>query len=99
MPLIAALVAALEWAAGSIVIRVLLTLGISFASYSGIDVMLTQTQSQIISALGSFGGVTSQLFGVLQVGTAINIIVSAFTTRMLMSGVIGGKLTKMITKS
>lgn len=98
MPLIAALVGALEWATGSFVVQVLISLGISFATYGGIDTMITGVKADALAAFGSMGGVTAQLLGVLQVGTSINIICSAYVTKTVMMGITGGKLTKMITK-
>ena len=99
MPLVAALIGALEWAAGSLVARVLLALGMSFISYQGVDYLLDETKAQMLASFGSLGGVGLQFMGVLQVGTCINIIASALTMRATLAGLSGGTLTKLITKS
>ncbi len=99
MPLfIAALLGALIQGAGTLVGRVLISLGIGYVTYTGIDLMLTTAKDQALSRLGGLGSTVVQLAGVLQVGTCINILASAFMARLLVKGLTDGKLTSMITK-
>ena len=98
MPLIFALIGALEWAMGSLVGQVLLALGISFLTYTGVDTGLDLMKTRIFDAIGSQGTLFIQFMGVFQVGTAVNILFSAMLTRTTMQGLSGGKLTKMITR-
>lgn len=98
MPLILALIGALQWAMGSLVGQVLLALGISFVTYQGVDTGTAFMKTQAFSSINALPPIMVQLFGVFQIGTAINIIFSAMVARMTMQGIAGGKLTKMITR-
>jgi Protein of unknown function (DUF2523) len=99
MPLILAFIGALVRAVGPLVTQVLLSLGLSFASYTGIDFAITEAKARALSALAGNGQLFLQFAGVFQIGTAINIITSAFIARTVLQGIVGGKLTKMVTKS
>lgn len=98
MPLILMLIGSLVSAVGPLVANVILSLGISFVAYSGVNVIVDYAKSELFNSLSATGGVALQLIGVLQVGTSINIIFSAYAARMILMGVTGGKLTKMVTK-
>lgn len=98
MPLILALIGALVRAVGPLVSQVLLSLGISFVTYTGIDFAITEAKTRALAALTGNGALFLQFMGVFQVGTAINIIASAFIARTVLQGIVGGKLTKMVTK-
>lgn len=98
MPLILALIGALVRAVGPLVSQVLLSLGISFVTYSGIDFAITEAKTRALAALSGNGALFLQFMGVFQVGTAINIIASALIARTVLQGIVGGKLTKMVTK-
>lgn len=99
MPLILALIGALVRAVGPLVAQVLLSLGITFVSIAGIDIALTEAKARAFDSLSAGGQLFVSLVGILQIGTALNIIFSAMVARTLLMGLAGGKLTKMITKS
>jgi hypothetical protein len=99
MPLVLLLIGGLVRAVGPLVTQILLSLGISFIAYSGIDFALEAAKTRAFSALSGNGALFMQFMGVFQIGTAINIIASAMIARTVLMGITGGKLTKMITKS
>lgn len=99
MPLILALIGALVRAVGPIASQVMLALGFSFISYSGIDLAVNEMKDAAMSSLNGNGALFIQFVGVFQIGTAINMIASAYVGRTILQGITGGKLTKMITKS
>lgn len=99
MPLILALIGALVRAVGPLVTQVMLSLGFSFISYTGIDFAITEAKTRALSALSGNGAIFLQFMGVFQIGTAINMIASAYIARTILMGITGGKLTKMVTKS
>jgi Protein of unknown function (DUF2523) len=99
MPLILALIGALVRAVGPIVAQVMISLGFSFVTYTGIDFAITEAKARAMSALSSNGQLFMQFMGVFQVGTAINIIASAFIARTVLQGIVGGKITKLVTKA
>ena len=99
MPLVLLLIGGLVKAVGPLVTQVLLSLGISFIAFTGIDFALDAAKARAFSALTGNGALFMQFMGVFQVGTAINIIASAMIARTVLTGISGGKLTKMIWKS
>lgn len=96
--LVAALWGALYSALGSIVGRVLVSLGIGYAAYSGIDTSIAWMKSQVIANMQSLGGQAVATMGALQVGRIISIITSALITRLTVQGMVGGALKRMKVK-
>jgi hypothetical protein len=96
--LVPALVGGLITAAGTLVGRVLISLGIGYVAYSGIDTMLESAKADVFARIAGQGSTVVQLAGVLQIGTCINIICSAYLARLLVSGLTNGKLTSMVMK-
>jgi hypothetical protein len=99
MPLILALIGALVRAVGPITAQVMLALGFSFISFTGLDLAVNSMRDEAISALSANGALFIDFIGVFQIGTAINMISSAYIGRTILQGIVGGKLTKMVTKS
>jgi hypothetical protein len=99
MPLfVAALIGALISALGTIVGRVLVSLFIGYASYQGIDTLVTAGKASLFSSVSAQGALVVQLAGVLQIGTCVNIMASAALAKLVVSGLVNGKLTKFVTK-
>lgn len=80
--LIYGLVGALASALPAIVARILVALGIGAVVYSGFDFILDQIMTQVVANLSAIGGITAQVIGLLNVDTAVNIILSAYSIRM-----------------
>lgn len=80
--LIYGLVGALATALPAIVARILVALGIGAVVYTGFDFILDQIVNQVIANFSSIGGLTAQVIGILNVDTAVNIIMSAYSIRM-----------------
>lgn len=95
---IASLLGGLAQAAGSIAGRVMLSLGFGFVTYQGIDVLLTWIKDVITNQLSALPPVVIQLLGILQVGTAINIIFSAMAVKLLLNGLTSGSIKKLVAK-
>lgn len=99
MPIfIAALLGGLVQAAGSMVGRVLISLGVSFVSYAGISTLLSAVQSAMFSNLSALPAGIVGVLGLLKIGTITSIIFSAFTVRMTLSGLTSGAMKKMVLK-
>lgn len=95
---IAALLGGLVQIAGTLVGKVLLSLGIGFVVYSGIDAALDTIKDLAFDSLAgvaSFGPALVELVGVLQIGTCLNIVFSAYAARLVLAGVTGGALKRM----
>lgn len=97
MPLfIGALLGGLIQIAGTLVGRVLLSLGIGFVVFSGLDTSLDWVKSEIISSIGQSGSQALAAASALRLGTCISILISALSARLLLNGLTGGTLKKMI---
>ena len=97
MELIYSLIGSLVEAVGPIVTKVMLAMGISFTSFMGIGAIVDTIRSNFFSAMGGHDGVFLQLAGVLQLGTAFNMIASAIMVRLAFSGMnTGGTITKLL---
>lgn len=99
MPLfIAALLGGLIQAAGTLVGKVLLSLGIGYAAYTGISASIEWARDQAIAKIQALDPLIVQFASVLQVGTAVSIITSAYLARMVLNGLTGDTIKRMITK-
>lgn len=99
MPLfVAAIIGALVQAAGSIVGRVLISLGIGYATYTGIDASISWARDSFVSGMSVLPAAAIGLAGLLKVGAIVSMITSAITARMVLKGLTGGSLTRMIQK-
>jgi hypothetical protein len=94
----AALLGALLSIIGSLVGKVLVSLGIGYVTYKGLDTAITYAKAQIFASLGGLSPVTLQVLGLLQVGTAINILISALVVRMTLKGMTSGAVKAMTLK-
>jgi Protein of unknown function (DUF2523) len=72
---------------GSIVMRVLTTLGIGFISYHAINGLIGTVVTSIHSNFGSSGDVVISLLNMSGFGTAINILCAAIITKATMIAV------------
>lgn len=102
MPLfLAALLGGLYSALGSMVGKVLVSLGIGYVTYSGVNVALDFFKAQTFARIESAASVVPNLLyfaGVFQVGTCFNILFSAWTARLVIQGVTSGTFKRMVQK-
>ena len=92
---IAALIGGLVQACGTLVGRVLVSLGIGYTVYTGLDTSLGWIEAQIS---GAFGGLPAQALSVASgagLGTAVSIVLSAVAARMFLDGVVNGTFKRM----
>jgi len=95
---VAGLIGGLVQATGSIVGRVLLSLGMSVVCYVGLDILTDFIIDEIWAALDGAPSMFLQILGVLQIATAINILFSAFLSRLTLSGLTSGVLSRWVAK-
>lgn len=83
---------------GSLVGRVLLALGVSVLSFTGLDASLGWLKTQALSSLtGAPAGLVS-LLAFLKVGVCINIIFSAILVRAALQGAVNGTYKRWVLK-
>ena len=74
----------------------LLSLGLGYVSYTALDVSLEWIKSQIVAAFAGQAGQTLAVLSACGVGSAISIVLSAVGARMVLDGLTGGAIKKLI---
>lgn len=99
MPVIvAAIIGAIVEMAGTLVGKVLVSLGIGYAVYSGVDVSITWARDLCLS---SFSGLPADAVGIastMKVGVCISMVTSAYVVRMTLQGLTSGSIRRMVQK-
>lgn len=99
MPIfLAALIGGLVSASGSIVGRVLLSIGMGFVCYTGFSILFDWIRDTVFDKLLGLDPFLMQVLSLLEIDAAISILFSAFIVRLLMSGLTGGAITKSFWK-
>lgn len=93
MPLwISALLGGLLNFAGSMVGRILLSLGFTYISFQGVLPSIQAFQQHAASAMSQAGGISPvvyQMMGVLQIGTCLTMLFNALVSRIAMQATFG----------
>lgn len=95
-----ALLGGLVQIAGSMVGSVLIALGISAVTYTGVSSLFDQIKVIAFSNMdlaASYAGLSGWL-GLLKVGTCMNILFSALAARLALKGLQGGAVKRWVTK-
>lgn len=83
---------------GTLVGRVLIALGISVITYTGITVTLDALKAQAISAFSGLPPEVFGLLGILRVGQCISIVTSAIAVKLLLDGLTGDTFKRWVGK-
>lgn len=73
--------------AGSILGKLILSLGVASVSYTGISLVMDRLQTLALTQLSGISGVAAQFVLMLHVAAAVNMLVSAVVVRYTLSGV------------
>jgi hypothetical protein len=84
--------------AGTLVGKVLLSMGFAMVVFSGIDLLFTQLQGMVITNLNALPAAVLPMLGLLKIGTCVNMLFTAYATRLTLAGITGGALSKMVRK-
>jgi hypothetical protein len=99
MPLIwAALWGALIEIAGTLVGKVLVSLGIGYAVYTGVDTSITWAKTYVLNSLQGLPADAVGIAATLKVGVFISMVSSAFVVRMTLAGLTAGSVKRMVQK-
>lgn len=85
--------------APSLIAMVLTRLGVGMVTYTGISALTNTLSTQIFGMFGSIDSFGMQMLGLLQVGTCINIMLSAITVKLTIKGLSGAGSIKKIVMS
>jgi hypothetical protein len=83
---------------GTLVGKVLISLGISYVSYKGLDSMVGAAKAQFFTGLGGLSPTTVAIMGVMKIDVAVNMLCSALIGRLTIAGLTSGGLKKMVFK-
>ena len=89
------IVAGLASGVGQIVAKTLVTLGVGYVTYTGLDALIDLNEGQIITLIQTLPPTAQQLLGVLKVGTCIRIVFSALVMRATLFGMNEGVIKRM----
>ena len=96
--LVGALLSGLLQIVGSLVGRVLVSLGAAVITYTGLSSTLNWLKSSAVSSFAALPPEVVGMLSVLKVGTCISIIFSAMLARLLVTGLQGDTVKKWVTK-
>lgn len=82
----------------SLIGRVLLALGISFVTYTGMSVAIDGLYASAQSSFSGLPAETLNLLAYLWVDKALSVVFSAFTAALAIKTLKTGSITKMVTK-
>ena len=89
------IVAGLASGVGQIVAKTLVSLGIGYVTYTGMNALVDMNQAQIMTLLNTLPPTTVQLLGVLKVGVCLNIWFSAFVIKLTLWGLNNDSFSRM----
>lgn len=96
---VAAIIGGLIEAAGTLVGKVLVSLGIGYAVYTGVDVSIGWARDQLLASIAGLPADAIGIASALRVGVAISILTSALVLRMTFNGLAaGGSVRRMVGK-
>lgn len=95
---VAALIGGLIQSAGTFVGRILISLGIGYVTYTALDTSLEWVRQQIVTAVGGLPAQAVAVLSAANVGSCLALIFSAIGARMLLDGLQGGAIKKMVQK-
>lgn len=99
MPLlIASILGGLLQIAGSLVGRVLLSLGMSFVVYNGINIGFDLLKNAVVANMQGMGADVVNFMAWLWVDRALSLIMSAYSAALALKMAGGTSITKLVTK-
>lgn len=81
---------------GSIVGKVLISLGLSVVYYRGVSVALDWVQVRVFNEIGALPAVAQQVIGILQIGTAIKVMFMFWMIRVTLLGLNSDGFKKLV---
>lgn len=95
---LASLLGGLISIAGAMVGRVLIALGLSVVTYTGLSVTLGVVKAELLNNIDGLPAEIVSLLAYMGVGQFINIITSALLARMVLNGLTGDTMKRWVLK-
>lgn len=83
---------------GTLVGRVLVALGISVVTYTGIKASLDYLQSQAVGSFSSLPSGAMEIISLMRVGQCISIVTSAIAVRLMLDGLSSDTFKRWVYK-
>ena len=96
--IIGSLVGGLASAAGSMVGRVLISLGVTFVVYNGADTMLEWVRDSVLSKFSLLPPELYTVINLLQVPAVVNVYFSAWLATITIAGLQSGSFVKQVQR-
>lgn len=84
--------------AGSLVLRVITSLGIGIASYTGMSASITWLKNEVVSNVSALPVDVIGMMSSMKVGSAVSIVFSAMLARLLITGMSGDTVKRWVIK-
>lgn len=84
--------------AGTLVGRVLIALGLSVVTYTGMDAALEWLKGMAVDYMAGFPTHMLGMLALLKVGTCISLAFSAMAARMVVQGLTSGSFKRWVTR-
>lgn len=99
MPLfIGALIGAIITALGTLVGKVLISLGIGYLVFTGVDASIGWARDYTLLRISEQGGNLLAAAGTAKVGVCVSMLASALVTRLTINGLTSGTMRRMVQK-
>ena len=95
---IAALIGGLVQAAGTLVGRVLMSLGFGYVIFSGLDTSITWAVNAATANVSGLPAAAKAVAEALRIPQIISVIGTALTLRLAFNGMTGGAVRKLVQK-
>lgn len=92
------LVGALIQVVETLVGRVLLSLGIGYVTYTGVDMTFAWAKTQFLNGVSGLPPEGIQIMAMLKIGVCVSMLLSALTARLVLMGLTSGTVKKMVIK-
>lgn len=97
MPIfLASLLGGLINIAGTLAGRVMIALGFQLVVFTGLELTLEWLKTSVIAEISGLPAQVASVLGVLQVDTAITILLSAISARLVLRGLANGSITRWV---
>lgn len=83
---------------GTVVGRVLLSLGIGYASFTAVDTSIAFAKAQFLTGLAGLPATALGIMAVLKIGTCVSMLTSALLMRLTLGGMAAGTIRRMVIK-
>lgn len=100
MPIwVASLLGGLVEVVGTLVGKVLVSLGMGYVTFTGAEALLDFAKSQFLTGIAGLPADAVAIAGLMKVGVCVSMLLSAYASRLLLMGLTSGTIKKLVFKS